>query len=51
MLGPRQVMQEELFYEFSLEAQGSKLLLPNRLKDHPDRDRLAARFERFRIAV
>lgn len=30
---------------------GAKLLLPNRAKDHPDRDRLAVRFERFRVAA
>jgi putative restriction endonuclease len=30
---------------------GVKLLLPNRAKDHPDRDRLAVRFERFQIAA
>lgn len=30
--------------------QGARLQLPNRVKDHPDRDRLAVRFERFRIA-
>ena len=31
--------------------RGAKLLLPNRAKDHPDRDRLAVRFERFRVAA
>lgn len=31
--------------------QGTKLLLPNRTKDHPDRDRLAVRFERFQVAA
>jgi putative restriction endonuclease len=30
---------------------GSELLLPNRAKDLPDRDRLAMRFERFRTAM
>jgi putative restriction endonuclease len=28
-----------------------KLLLPQRLKDRPDRDRLAMRFEKFKAAA
>lgn len=30
---------------------GARLFLPNRAKDHPDRDRLAVRFERFQAAA
>lgn len=31
--------------------QGARLLLPNRAKDRPDRDRLALRFERFQMVA
>jgi putative restriction endonuclease len=31
--------------------EGGKLRLPKRDADHPDRDRLAVRFERFKAAA
>ena len=31
--------------------KGEQINLPNRLKDYPDRDRLALRFERFKVAA
>ena len=30
---------------------GVRIHLPNRMKDHPDRDRLALRFDRFKVAA
>lgn len=34
-----------------LDFDGARLLLPGRVKDHPDRDRLALRFERFQAGA
>ena len=38
--------------EYGLKmVEGQKVVLPGRKQDHPDRDRLAKRFEEFRKAI